>query len=167
MAHECAINGGKHSSLGSTCISSYMFDISILDRYFAQATLWCICSQLGKGVTSFSMLSLCLCPLMMVWSFTPSFLKMQNIGAAWKTFVSSHHPAFLYVWILLINWVLRDSGHQVSGNYITYSHLWWEFYDLPLVREVSAMEHQWGYQLLPPPTSYKVQGDLHLPSLIH
>ena len=46
---------------------------------------------------------------------------------------------------------LETQGIMVCGNYTAYSHLWWESCDLPPVREVSAMEHQLGCQLLPPP----------------
>src|SRR6202040_3279467 len=84
-----------HTLNGSTCICSYTLDISIFDQYLPRATSFLICSWSGKGVTSFFVFSFRFLPSITVQSLAPPFLKMQSIGAAWETSVSSHHPALL------------------------------------------------------------------------
>src|SRR5713226_8120264 len=100
-----------HTSLGSMCICSYTFNILILDQYFPQATSFLICSWSGKGVTSFSMFSFCLRPSMTMRS-RPLFLSTHNIGAACKTFVSSHQLLLVYNCILSISCYFSESGQR-------------------------------------------------------
>ena len=83
MAHECAVNGGEHHLPHIFGFYVYLFICMHLTyQSYINILLELHRDIFALGVMSFSVLSLHLCPLMTVQSFTPSFLKTQSIGAA-------------------------------------------------------------------------------------
>jgi len=72
-----------------TC--SYASIKLILEWYFAQATSFQMTSWLGRGVTSFTVLSFRCLASTTVLNF-PFFLGIHNNSAAWVTNFGSHHP---------------------------------------------------------------------------
>ena len=92
------------SVLTRTC--SYASERSTFDLTHPLATSSWMTSWSGKGVTSFTVLSLCWHASMTVHSFL-SFLLTHKRGAAWLTERGSHQPAFMYR--LIFSW---NSSHK-------------------------------------------------------
>src|SRR5882757_789778 len=86
------VNAVFDTLLGIMYTCSYASDRSIFNLIFALATSSQIRSWSGKGVTSFIVFSLRCLPSTTVCS-AMFFLCTHNIGAAWSTWIGSHHPA--------------------------------------------------------------------------
>ena len=91
-----------------TC--SYASDRSIFDLIFALAMSSRIRSWSGNGVTSFNVFSLRCLPSTTVRNAIV-FLWTHSIGAAWSTWIGSHHPARVYRAIFSISSGFKESGH--------------------------------------------------------
>ena len=92
-----------------TCTCLYALDRSTFDLNLPWATSSQIISWSGKGVTSFIVLLFHWHALMMVHKW-PSFFQMHSIGAAWLTYLGSHHPASTYWFIFSWSSSLSEWG---------------------------------------------------------